>query len=443
MSKARLVLIALICASPPILLVGGLIVQALVAGLVAAGLAIVARSLRPGETEFLVSLVRPLAVVAAVPALWMLIQVLPLAVFAHPIWTSAREAFGRPLAETMSIDPGASVIALGQYLSMTGVVFLSAAVAVDRQRAEWLLFALTGACAAVALIVLAHDLFLPSLRLTVLARAQAIDCLAMGAILAGAACLRTVERYETRHTNQQRSVLALLWTFAAGAAALIICTATLILEGGYWTIFTLVCGLLALASVWIIRRLALGRWSIGAVAGLGLVVILFLLSAHPIARDRDLAFAAAPSGPLLELGDRVLGDAPLVGTGAGTFADVAPIYREMDDPPPGAVPATTAAALAIELGKPMLLLIAAAAAGCTVVLLRASLLRGRDSFYPAMGGSCLLTMLLLAFVNAGLLGTAASLILAAALGIGVAQSKGRRAQPQTIASVNPSPSPSG
>ena len=66
----------------------------------------------------------------------MLVQVLPLRVLAHPIWKSAETALGHPVAGGISVDPGASVIALGQYLSVIAVAFLSAAVAVDRQRAE-------------------------------------------------------------------------------------------------------------------------------------------------------------------------------------------------------------------------------------------------------------------------------------------------------------------
>ena len=170
--KACFFLVALIGGSPAILLVGGLVMHALVAGIVAIALVIVARSLRPGETEFLVSRTRPLAFAAAVPALWVLIQILPLNLFVHPIWISAAQALGRPVAGAISIDPGASVIALGQYLSMAAVTFLSAAVAVDRQRAQWLLFALAGACTAIALGVLIHDLFFPGVRLTAFARSQ-------------------------------------------------------------------------------------------------------------------------------------------------------------------------------------------------------------------------------------------------------------------------------
>jgi hypothetical protein len=46
-----------------------------------------------------------------------------------------------------------------------------------------------------------------------------------------------------------------------------------------------------------------------------------------------------------------------------------------------------------------------------------------------MGGSCLVTLLLLAFVNAGLLATPVSLIAAATLGLAVAQSKSRTVRP--------------
>jgi hypothetical protein len=45
-----------------------------------------------------------------------------------------------------------------------------------------------------------------------------------------------------------------------------------------------------------------------------------------------------------------------------------------------------------------------------------------------MGGGCLLSLLLLSFINAGLLGTATGLLIAAALGLALAQSKSRSAK---------------
>jgi hypothetical protein len=182
--------------------------------------------------------------------------------------------------------------------------------------------------------------------------------------------------------------------------------------------------------VLIIRRFALGKFGITAVAAPALGAAILLLAYHPAERSTSvlLAFAGASSPSLIALTERVLDDAPLVGTGAGTFAALAPIYREIDDLPPNSVAATAAAAFAIELGQPILWLMAVATVGSLIILLRASLQRGRDSFYPAMGGGCLVTLLLLVFTNASLLGTATGLIAAAVLGLGFAQSKSRTVQ---------------
>jgi len=397
--------------------------QGLVAGIVAVALAITARALRPGETEFLVSIVRPPAVIAAVPALWVLVQVLPLSVLAHPIWKSAETALGHPIAGTISVDPGASVIALGQYLSVVGVVFLSAAVAVDRQRAEWILFALTAVGVALALM-----LFFRGVEFPMFARAQAIDCVSMGTIVAGAACIRTIERYETRRSS--RSVSVLLWTFVACSTALMICCAVELFGATRETLIATVYGIFALICISLVRRFALGAVSTAAIAAPALGAAILLLAYHPVERGTSvpLALTGASDPSLIALNERVLYDAPFVGTGAGTFAALAPIYRQIDDPPPGSTAATAAAAIAIELGKPMFWLITVAAAVSIFILLRTSLRRGRDSFYPAMGGSCLITLLLLSFNNAGLFGTASGLIAAAVIDLAIAQSKSRTAK---------------
>jgi hypothetical protein len=426
----RNILVALICASPVILLWDGLIMQSLVAGLVAVALAIAARTLRPGETSFLISVIRPPMVVAAVPALWVLLQVVPLGVLAHPIWKSAETAFQHSIAGTISADPGASIVVLGQYLSAVAVALLAAAVAVDRRRSEWILFALTAAVTVIALIVLTHDLLFPGAWLAAFARAQAIDCAGVGTIIASAACIRVIERRETRHASPQRSKTILWWTLMACSAALAICGGALLVGAKREVLFVTGCGLLALASMAIIRRFGLGLLSIVGTVVPALGIVILLVATHPVERGTNvlLAFSREPSPSLTSLSERLLNDAALVGTGAGTFAAVAPIYREMDDPPPGPTATTAAAAFAIELGVPMLGLIAAAAAASILVLLRASLQRGRDAFYPAMGGSCLITLLLLAFTNAGLLGNATGLIAAAILGLAFAQSKSRTVQ---------------
>ena len=422
MSTVRLILVTLISASPVILLWDGLIVRGLVAGILAVALAITAQTLRPGESEFLVSIIRPLTAVAAVPALWLLVQLLPLRLLAHPIWKDAETALGSPLAGTISVDPGASVIALGQYLSVIAVAFLSAAVSVDRQRAEWILFALTAAVAAIALMILTP--------LATFTRAQAIDCVGIGTIIASAACIRTIERYETRRSSPQRSVPILLLTVVACSGALAICGAVVMLGATREILIATAYGIFALTYISIIRRFALGAIGTTAIAAPALGAAILFLAYHQTERGTSVpfVFAGASDPSLIALSERVLHDAPLVGTGAGTFAALAPIYRQIDDPPPGSTAVTAAATFAIELGRPMFWLITVATAGYIVILLRAALRRGRDSFYPAMGGSCLITLLLLSFNNAGLFGMASSLISAAVIGLAIAQSKSRTAK---------------
>jgi hypothetical protein len=421
--NVRNILIALICLSPLILLWDKIIIQGVLAGVVAVALAITAYNLRPGETEFLVSVPRLFFVTTAIPAVWIVVQILPLYWFTHPIWRSAATVFQHPVVGTISADPGVSIIALGHYLIMAAVAFVSAAVSVDRLRATWVLFALTAATSLTAVLLTIHY-FYPDGWLAGAQYEQAKDCAVLGTIIAGAACVRSVERYE-KHRTASRSEIVLVQRLVIFGLAFIVCGQALAFTSRH-AIFASLVGIGTLACIIIIRRFGLGFFGIG---GMLLVIVgmaMVVLGTQPTQRGMSgtLAFASDATSTS-RLSQRMLDDAPLVGTGAGTFAALAPVYREMGDSQFDATASTAAATLAIELGSPMLLLIIVAIATSTVVLLRASLLRGRDSFYPAMAGAALITLLLLAFINAGLLGNTTGLIAAATVGLGFAQSKSR------------------
>jgi len=121
-------------------------------------------------------------------------------------------------------------------------------------------------------------------------------------------------------------------------------------------------GIFALACISIIRRFAVGTIGTAAIAvpALGAALLVLAYQAAERGTSSPLAFTGASDPSLIALGERVLYDAPLAGTGAGTFAALAPIHRQIDDPP-GSTAATAAAAFAIELGKPMIWLITVAA----------------------------------------------------------------------------------
>jgi hypothetical protein len=167
-----------------------------------------------------------------------------------------------------------------------------------------------------------------------------------------------------------------------------------------------------------------------AIAVPAIAIAGFLVLSKPELGTNSITLAFATKAPpsLTSMSQRILDDAPLTGTGAGTFAAIAPIYRDADDQTERFSAPTATSELAIELGRPTLWLIVATMVGAAFVLLRAALRRGRDSFYPAAGGSCLVALMFLCFTNAGVLGSAAAIIVAATLGLAFAQRESRTVQ---------------
>lgn len=430
-SIARLLLCLLICALPALWLWDGPIVHGSLAGVTALGLLLVGRTLRPGETEFFISTTRRATALLALPAVWMVIQLLPIHALAHPIWSSASIALGRSMAGSITIDIGASVLALGQYLTLVGVGLWSAAIAVERQRAEWVLFSLVIGTFLVGLVFANLEWLGPNLGVVAsISTAQALDCMALGLVLATAAGVRTLERYETRHANPDRSLSALWATFAACAAIILFAAVELWRSAPTATLVGTGYGIGTVAAVVAIRRFGFGPWGMAAIAVPVLLVSGFLVNSR-VAELRvtnlALVFASQSSNGQIALGQRILDDTPLLGTGAGTFRAIAPIYREADDRSTQMSAPTAAATIAVEFGRPIFWLIVATMLSATIILLSASLRRGRDSFYPMAGAAALVVLLFLGFINPGILGTAPAVITAATLGLAFAQSRSRTA----------------
>src|SRR5215467_4823512 len=130
MFPAPLFLLLLVLASPACLFFDGPVTYGLVAGVVAILLVVVAFRMRPGEAEFLSGVIFPYLLVAAIPAVIILIQLLPLRSigFANSIWQSASGALSRPVLGGISIDLGTTAICLTRYLSLLGLMFTTAAL---------------------------------------------------------------------------------------------------------------------------------------------------------------------------------------------------------------------------------------------------------------------------------------------------------------------------
>src|SRR5262249_47266090 len=147
--------------------------------------------------------IRPMAIVAAIPAIWMLIQLMPMQKIglAHPVWKSASAALEHPLPGSISIDPGATLISLVRYISAGSIAFIAAAVAVNRRRAQTVLFSLMLATTLVALISIVGwtelFAFIRNNRSTQIEAAMA-DCAGLGMIFAIAAALHTTEQNKSQ-----------------------------------------------------------------------------------------------------------------------------------------------------------------------------------------------------------------------------------------------------
>ena len=432
MFPAQLIAALLIVTTPAILVFDGPIIQGLVIAATAISVALVAFRMRAGEADFLSSVIRPMAVVAVIPALWMVIQILPLKTvgLANPVWESAALALGRPLAGSISIDPGMTLLSLAKYLSATGIAFVAAAVAIDRHRAGWIFFALTVATTIISVMVLmAHlnDFTLLRNSTSVLGGDAASDCAALGVNLAVAAAIGVFERGKKRATDQGGSTSWFGWTFLACIAAVAVCTTAVFIGSASQTCFAVICGVTIFAIAISIRQLGLGPWGISAIVSVATVVAIttIAISLGNRSEDLTLTFASHATAPLISVTRHALTETSWTGTGAGTFAAVLPIYRDINEVSAGLIAPTDAAAIAVELGRPILWGILAAAVALAITLLRGALQRGRDAFYPIAGASSIVAATILAFGNAALFSTPVLIIVASIVGIAIAQSKSR------------------
>ena len=423
-----LFLILLIVTTPAFIIFDGPIVHGFVALVAALSVGTVAWCIRAGDARFLTTVIRPVAIVALVPAVWMLIQLLPLNTgLAHPIWESAAAALRKPIAGSISIDPGDTLVSLVRYLSVAAIAIWAASVAVDRWRAEWILIALTLAASLIALMVL-------SARLTGLAvfdnsgpaGPAATDCASLGVVVAATAAFHMYERGKTQPLERNLAFWHRL-TFAACLIATAICGMAVIVAATSQSYFAIACGIATLVVAAVTRRFSFGPWGYSAIISVALVVAIGAVALRSGTRTPDLtlAFAARAPASLIAVTQRALMEVSWTGTGAGTFAAILPIYRDIDELVLGSAAPTGAAAIAIEMGRPFFWAVFLAALALVVTLLRGALLRRRDSFYSAAGAGCVVTGMLLLFGNSGLFSTPAVIITAAVIGIALAQSKSR------------------
>ena len=423
-------LLVLVAATPALLFLDNLVVAGAIQFYAAVSLMIIAIGIRPGEARHFFKLVRIPAALAAIPLLWMLIQLLPIGVggLSRSIWESAASALEtRRLSASISIDPGLTLIALCRFASMVGIAFVAAAVSIDRHQAERLLLLLASAAAVISLILLASQIGGFSLTNelgTNGMHATMVTAGIIGIILFAASVIMVEERYEMGRWPRTSSSLRLI-PIGLTVAGLLVCSSTLVAGDTSHAIFAAACGLATVVIIYFVRRLGFGPGAglaMGCVAILAVAVIIWT-KGPPATGDVSLRYMTDANSDVVTLDNRILDAVGPAGSGAGTFSAVSTIYGTQE--PSDVRPATFAGQIAIELGHPALWIIVGLACILIVMFARGAFNRGRDCFYPLAGAGVTVAMVLNCFNSATLTNPAILLLVAVTLGVGFGQSIGR------------------
>lgn len=394
------------------------------------GLAIIVAARRPGETVRLRRALTPALPLALLPVVCIIVQLVPVPGLAHPIWASAASALGAPVHASITIDPGATVVALCTWLLALALVTSSAAATINRERAEWTLAALAVATAALAVVVVSHDLsgatFLGELQGQTRAAFDTVSALGVVTTLAYADLV--FERYETRHRRGALSTIALIERLSLAVVALLACAFAVGFFRGGVMLVAAVSGAATFALVVVVRRMGGSLWLGGGLAAAGFVVLVMSLAALGGARDAPLAIRFAEvAHSRFDATQRLLADVTATGSGAGTAARVLSAYQDgAARGMPGAP--TTAATLAIEFGPAAPWIALLMAAMVAALLIRGALGRGRDSFYSAAAAGSVVTLAIGAFHDASLLGLGPMVLACLVLGLGLAQRLGQHSR---------------
>lgn len=393
-----------------------------VSAVLAATLMIIAIAMPTGQFARFMRLLRPVLVLAlGAPALWMLLQVVPMPAraLANPIWASASAALNQRFVGAITVDIGATLLSLVQYCAVVAVALVTAAVTLDRERARLVLYALV----VVTTLVVVRQF---ALDITSFDRSHAdgssdwtyaSTVAVVGVLLSCAATIQAAERLQ-RSGRPRRSKTSRISLFSAAILSLIICAAAVFTSTRPVIIIATLLGTGTLLAVYAVRRWLIGLWS---GAGLALATAIGLVGAFgaiPVNKNVDLTIALSTQDQIVT--EHMLVDAAPTGSGAGTFNALLPIYRDIgaashEDP-------TAAAAIAIEMGPAFLWGAVIMALFGAWTLFNRSLSRGHDYIYSAAGAGALVSLPIMALADRGILNFGASLLVAVLCGLAFAQS---------------------
>lgn len=383
-------------------------------------------------------LLRPLLVLTLLaPAIWMALQLVPIPVrgLGNPIWTAASVALNEPLADRLTVDIRATMLAATHYSAVVALALLSTVVALDRQRAAQLLEALvlttTFVCTYSIWRYIGGADASPPNESALTATNGAVPAV-LGLVLCAAMVVRTIDQIR-RVRKPSGFAPAPITKLSLALLAMLICLTAILVRSSSSIAIAALLGTGLLFTVFAIRKWFYRIWGMAGVLATAAVVFLASLTFVPMKKNTDLTIALSMQDHAAT--ERMLQDAGLAGSGAGAYAVLLPIHRDMGTMALRERP-TAAAAIAIEMGRTFLAGLSIVVVLAAATLFSRSLLRGYDYVYAAQGAAASVSIAVLALVEDGILDFGASLLAAALYGLAFAQSP-----PSTAGEITYSGSP--
>jgi O-antigen ligase len=380
-------------------------------------------------------------------ALWIGLQISSLAPpsIAHPIWAMASDALGIDVIGAVSVNPQASALALMRLLTDASLLWLMIQLCRVPQRAMLTIQTIV----AIVAVYSAYGLLLSAfyaggipffdapdlgrfVRATFVNRNNFATYAGVGLVGAAALVLRMYRR-EVPDLQGVRSYRLARLIEATGRRGFMVLGASLLIlvallgTVSRGAILATGVGLFALFALTFSRQRKRGVEQIETILFVSVAMIggFLLFGDRIVGRISETGLADASRLAVYQIVVRSLFDAPYLGFGYGTFADVFPMYRDQSISSYGAWDMAHNSYLEILQG---LGLVFGAALIASVALLawkclRAAVSRRRDATAPIVAASVTLLVALHAMVDFSLQIEAVTLTFMALLGAGVAQSE--------------------
>jgi hypothetical protein len=331
----------------------------------------------------------PSLILIAAVALWVLFQASSLwgGPWQHPLWRLAADALAVPPDSAISLDPAAGISGLLVLLRSVAMIWIAFQLATASRRARHLLLAVAVAGAAYALLAP-----IAALLLTMPPR---VDETAVPAV-AGLCLLAVVTLRVARVAGTapepvlQRSTAAKLRAIVAWSGwpmlAISFFSAALIVAAGRTGILTSLIGLLAFpVAIAAVSARAHDRHRLCLALSLAFVLGAVCVELFVASGRMQASRGFDPRGTTIQaVAAQAIADAPLLGTGYGTFPSVAHLYgvraSDLGKTGPGFYLQNM-----VELGVPAGIALVLACAGLLVLCAKGVQWRRRNAIFPCLG----------------------------------------------------------